>query len=54
MTQSTFHKLNFGNRSEKTRKNRYQTFFVLSSFIGFLYFVPNILFRIVVSYERIF
>ena len=45
--QSPFHKLNFGSGSQKTRKNRYQTFLVLSSFTGFLYFVPNILSRIV-------
>ena len=45
--QSSFQKLNFGNSSEKTRKSKYQTFLVLSSFTGFLYFVSNILSRIV-------
>ena len=45
--QSPFQKLNFGNSSQKTRKSRYQTFLVLSSYTGFLYFVPNILSRIV-------
>ena len=39
--------LNFGSSSQKTSKSRYQTFLVLSSFTGFLYFVPNILPRIV-------
>ena len=47
--QSPFQKLNFGNSSQKTHKSRYQTFLVLSSFIGLLYFVPNILSRIVVQ-----
>ena len=47
--QSSFQKLNFGNSSEKTRKNRYQTFLVLSSFTRFLYFAPNILSRIFLS-----
>ena len=32
---------------KKHVKTRYQTFLVLSSFTGFLYFVPNILSRIV-------
>ena len=45
--ESPFQKLNFGNSSGKIRKNRYQTFVVLSSFTGFLYFVPNILSRTV-------
>ena len=40
-------KLNFGSSSQKTLKSRYQTFLVLSSFTGFVYFVPNILPRIV-------
>ena len=40
---------NFGSSSQKTRKSRYQTFLVLSSFTGFLYFAPNILPRIVGS-----
>ena len=47
--QSSFQKLNFGNSSEKTHKNRYQTCLVLSSFTEFLYFVPNILPRIVAA-----
>ena len=38
--QSPFQKLNFDNSSHKTRKSRYQTFLLLSSFTGFLYFVP--------------
>ena len=45
--QCPLQKLNFGNSSEKTSKIRYQTFLSLSSFTGFLYFVPNILPRIV-------
>ena len=45
--QSPFQKLNFSSSSQKTRKSRYQTFLVLSSFTGCLYFVPNILPRIV-------
>ena len=32
---------------KKTRKSRYQTFLVLSSFTGFFYFIPKILPRIV-------
>ena len=46
--QSLLKKLNFGSNSQKTCKSRYQTFLVLSSFTGFLYFVPNILPRIVI------
>ena len=38
--------IKFSNSSQKTRTNRYQTFLALSSFSGFLYFVPNILFGI--------
>ena len=45
--QSPFHKLNFGSSSKKTRKSRYQTFVVLFSFTGFLYFVPNVLLRMI-------
>ena len=45
--QSPFQKLNFGNSIQKTLKSRYQTFLVLSSFTGFLYFVPNFLSTIV-------
>ena len=45
--QSSFQKLNFGNSSQKTRESKYQNFLVISSFIGFFYFVPNILPRIV-------
>ena len=41
--QSPFQKLSFGSSSQKARKSRYQTFLVLSSFTGFLSFVPNIL-----------
>ena len=51
ISQSPFQKLIFGNSSQKSRKTRYQTCFVLSSFTGFLYFVPNILPRIVDSPE---
>ena len=49
-TQSPFHKINFGNSSAKRRKSRYQNFLDLSSFTGFLYFVPHILSRIVVVF----
>ena len=45
--QSPFQKLNFGNSIQKTLKSRYQTFIVLPSFTGFLYFVPSFLSRIV-------
>ena len=45
--QSPFQKLNFGSNSQKTRKSGYRTFLVLSSFTEFLYFVSNILPRIV-------
>ena len=44
--QSPFKNLDFANTSQKTRKNRYQTFHFLHSFSGLLYFVPNILFGI--------
>ena len=37
----------FGSSSQKPHKSRYQTFLILSSFTGVLYFVPNILPRIV-------
>ena len=47
--QSRFQKLNIGNSSQKTLKSTYQTFTFLSSFTGFLYFVPTILSRIVDS-----
>ena len=40
--------LNFGSSSQKICKRRHPTFLALSSFIGFLYFVPNILPRIIV------
>ena len=50
--QSPFQKLNFGNSSQKTRKSRYQIFFALSSFTGFLYFVPNILSKIAVPHRN--
>ena len=45
--QSSFHKSNFDNSCQKTSKIRRQIFEILSSFTGFLYFVPNILTRIV-------
>ena len=44
--KSLFQKLNIGSSSQKTRKSRYQTFLVLSSFTGFLYFVRNVLPRV--------
>ena len=43
---SLLSRIKFDNSSQKARTNRYQTFLVLSSFSGFLYFVPNILFGI--------
>ena len=46
--QSSFQKLNFCNSCQKTRKISQQIFEFLSNFPGFLYFVPNILARIVV------
>ena len=45
---SFFQKLNFDNSCQKPRKTRQQIFEVLSSFTGFLYFVPNVFSRIVV------
>ena len=48
--QLPFKKLNFGKSSPKVRKNRYQIFLVLSSFTGFLYFLPIILSVIAVVY----
>ena len=48
--QYPFQKLNFGSSSQKTRKSKYQTLLVLSSFTEFLYFVSNILPSIVVFY----
>ena len=47
--QSSFHELNFDNSCQKTHKIRKQIFEVLSNFTGFLYFMPNILSRIVVA-----
>ena len=47
--QLPFKKLNFRKSSPKVRKNRYQIFLVLSSFTGFLYFLPIILSAIAVS-----
>ena len=35
--------IKFGNSSQKASTNRYQIFLVLTSFSGFLYFVPNLL-----------
>ena len=46
--QSSFQKLNVDNSCQKTRKTRYYIFEVLPNFIVSLYFVPNILSRIVV------
>ena len=48
-SQSLFLKLNFDNSSKKRRNKRYQTFLDLSNFTEFLYFVPNVLSRIVGS-----
>ena len=45
--QSPFKKFNCGVSSQKVCKSRYQSFLVLSNLNGFLYFVPNILPRIV-------
>ena len=44
--------IKFGNSSQKARTNRCQTFLVLSSFSGFLYFVSNILFGIAAPRRR--
>ena len=49
--QSPFQELSSSHSSQKTHKSRYQTILVLSSFTGFLYFVPNILSWIVVAYN---
>ena len=48
--QYPFKKFDFDNSSQKSRKNRYQTFLFLSNFTRFLYFVPNILSGFVVLY----
>ena len=45
--QPSFQKLNVNNSFQKTRKIRYYIFEVLSNFIVSIYFVPNILSRIV-------
>ena len=47
--QSSFQKLNVENSCQKTHKTRYYIFEVLPNFIVSLYFVPNILSRIVLS-----
>ena len=47
--QPPFKNLNFTNSSQKTRKNRYQTFLFLSSCTGLLQFRVNILSGIVWS-----
>ena len=41
--QSSLHKLNFGNISQKILKSRYQSPVVLSNSTGFLYSATNIL-----------
>ena len=46
--QSSFQKFNVDNSCQETRKIRYYGFEVLPNFTVFLYFVPNILSRIVV------
>ena len=45
--QSSFQKLNFDKNCPKTRKIREQNFKALTNFTGFIYFVPNILSKIV-------
>ena len=49
-----FQKLNVDNSFQKTRKIRYYIFEVLPNFIVSLYFVPNILSRIVVNLTKPF
>ena len=51
--QSSFQKLNVDNSCQKTHKIRYYIFEVLSNFTVFLYFVPNILSRIVAVVGKI-
>ena len=51
--QSSFQKLNVDNSCQKTRKIRYYIFEVLPNFIVSLYFVPNILSRIVEMFHFI-
>ena len=50
---SSIQKLNADNSCQKTRKIRYYIFEVLSNFTVFLYFVPNILSRIVAVVGKI-
>ena len=45
--QSSFQKLNDDNSCRKTPKTRYYIFEVLPNFIVSLYFVPNVLSRII-------
>ena len=45
--KSSIPKLNVDKSCQKTRKIRYYSFEVLSNFTVFIYFVPNILARIV-------
>ena len=45
--QSPLQKLNFTISSQKVLKNRYQSFLVLSNFIGDCYFLPNILSKMI-------
>ena len=47
-------KLNFGNSNQKQKSRTYQSFAVLSNFTGFLYFIPNILYKIEVDFKRNF
>ena len=49
-TPSPSQKSKLWQQQSKTRESRYQTFLVLLSFTRFLYFVPNILSRIVVQF----
>ena len=50
---SPSHKLYFGNSSHKIRQRRYQSLAVSSNFTRFLYFVSNILFKIVGNWPEV-
>ena len=52
--QSPFQKSNFRNGGQNLRKSRSQSFLVLSNFTLFLYFVPNILSRMVELFTQTF
>ena len=53
IAQSSFPKLNVDNTCQNARKIRWYIFEVLPNFIVSLYFVPNILSRIVVAYKTV-